>query len=61
MLYEPVGSFTHRDSAGAQRLYFTGRVHGHKLPRGSYRLQTVATYVSGEHSGKLLAAFTISG
>jgi hypothetical protein len=60
-LYEPAGSFTHRDSAGAQRLYFTGRVHGHKLPRGSYRLQTVATYVSGEHSGKLLAAFAISG
>ncbi|HWJ51453.1 MAG TPA: hypothetical protein VNR42_10550, partial [Solirubrobacteraceae bacterium] len=38
-----VGSFTHRDRAGANRFQFTGRLGGHKLPAGSYRLEAAAT------------------
>lgn len=58
--YKSAGSFTHRDSAGAQRLYFTGRVHGRKLSRGAYRLQAVAKYAGGERSATLTASFRIS-
>jgi hypothetical protein len=60
-LYRTLGSFTHRDTAGAQRLYFTGRLHGRKLKRSSYRLQAIANYGPGVQSAKLLAAFTITG
>ena len=42
-LYKSLGSFTHRDAAGPQRLYFTGRLHGRRLPRGRYRLQLRAS------------------
>ena len=36
--YVAVGSFSHADRAGANRFHFTGRVNGHKLRPGSYRL-----------------------
>jgi hypothetical protein len=32
------GSFTHADAAGANSAHFTGRIRGHKLAVGSYRL-----------------------
>jgi hypothetical protein len=37
-----VGSFTHTDVAGFNTFTFTGRVHGRKLAKGSYRLRAVA-------------------
>jgi putative CocE/NonD family hydrolase len=37
-----VGSFTHADRAGANRLHFTGRVRRRGLRPGRYRLDTVA-------------------
>jgi hypothetical protein len=33
-----VGSFIHRDRAGANRFGFSGRIHGHALSPGRYRL-----------------------
>jgi hypothetical protein len=33
-----VGRFTHRDLPGPNRFHFSGRVNGHKLRAGSYRL-----------------------
>jgi hypothetical protein len=60
-LYRTLGSFTHRDAAGAQRLYFTGRLHGHKLKRGSYRLQAVSSYGAGQRSKPVQVAFSITG
>jgi len=33
-----VGSFAHRDTAGSNRLAFTGRLHGHALATGAYLL-----------------------
>ncbi len=38
-----VGSFDHRDHAGANSFHFTGRVNGYKLEVGSYRLVAFAT------------------
>ena len=38
-----VGSFTHRDRQGANRLHFTGRVNGHALAAGRYVLEATAT------------------
>lgn len=40
-LYVSVGGFTHADKAGANSLYFSGRIKGRKLAPGSYRLQAV--------------------
>jgi hypothetical protein len=39
--YDNVGSFTHTDTAGANRFRFTGRISGRKLTPGKYRLQAV--------------------
>jgi hypothetical protein len=33
-----VGGFTHPDAAGANRFHFIGRVGGHRLQPGNYRL-----------------------
>jgi hypothetical protein len=33
-----VGNFTHADAAGHNRFHFTGRVRGHKLAVGPYKL-----------------------
>jgi len=41
-LYKTLGTFSHSDVAGANRLKFSGRLHNHKLPAGSYRLVAVA-------------------
>ncbi len=42
-----LGGFTHVDKAGAQSLHFSGRLHGHKLRAGAYRLQAVAHDAAG--------------
>jgi hypothetical protein len=40
------GSFTHTDVAGANRFHFSGRMRGHGLPKGSYKLTAVPRYHS---------------
>jgi CSLREA domain-containing protein len=40
----PVGSFAHADSAGANRLHFSGRVGGKALAPGRYILSAVAQF-----------------
>jgi hypothetical protein len=45
--YRALGSFTHTDRAGANSLHFSGRLHGKKLARGSYRLQAVPHNAAG--------------
>jgi uncharacterized repeat protein (TIGR01451 family) len=50
--YLTVGSFTHTDTAGSNQFHFTGRVHGHRLARGTYRLKAVAR--SGNRQGNTL-------
>ena len=34
-----VGSFSHKDKVGRNKIHFTGRVHRHKLAPGKYRLR----------------------
>jgi CSLREA domain-containing protein len=34
-----LGSFSHKDKAGKNKVHFTGRVHRHKLAPGKYRLR----------------------
>jgi hypothetical protein len=46
-LYTVIGSFTHTDTAGANKLHFSGRLKGRKLAKGSYRLQAVAHNAAG--------------
>jgi hypothetical protein len=46
-LLTPVGSFTHSDLAGANGFHFSGRVHGHALAPGSYRLQAIPRNAAG--------------
>ena len=41
------GRFTHKDTAGVNRFHFTGRLRGHKLRPGKYRLRAVARTASG--------------
>jgi hypothetical protein len=54
-----VGSFTHRDSAGAVSFHFTGRVRGRKLEPGGYRL--LAARLSGQAGDTTRIAFRIIG
>ena len=51
------GSFTHADRAGANRLYFSGRVRGHGLAPGSYRLE-VTPRAGGKAGNKGFEAAT---
>jgi hypothetical protein len=46
-IYTAIGSFTHTDTAGANKLHFSGRLKGGKLGKGSYRLQAVAHNAAG--------------
>jgi hypothetical protein len=46
-IYTALGSFTHTDTAGANKLHFSGRLKGRKLAKGSYRLQAVAHNAAG--------------
>jgi hypothetical protein len=45
--YVSLGSFTRRDVAGFNTFVFTGRIRGHKLRRGSYKLEAVAKTDAG--------------
>jgi hypothetical protein len=53
-----VGSFTHHDRAGTNRLQFTGRLRGRALRSGSYELKATAT-LDGRHSPAVGASFVI--
>ena len=56
-----IGTFTHADTAGPNRLHFTGRIHGHKLTPGSYRLTATARIGRGTPSTARTAAFRLVG
>jgi alpha-tubulin suppressor-like RCC1 family protein len=56
--YRVLGSFTHVDGVGANRLRFTGRVAGGALKPGSYRLSVTAGEIGGR-SPTLTAGFKI--
>ena len=51
--YVPLGSFTHADKAGTNSLHFSGRLHGRKLAKGSYRLQAIAHDAAGNGPASL--------
>jgi hypothetical protein len=53
-----VGSFSHQDGTGANRLHFTGRVNGHKLAPGRYMLEATAV-LAGQRSPAVIASFQI--
>jgi hypothetical protein len=58
--YAGVGSFKHKDAAGAVRFRFTGRVRGRALRRGRYRLKAVPRNPAG--SGRAVyGKFRIKG
>ncbi len=57
-LYRPLGTFTHRDAAGHNSFRFSGRVKGHRLAAGSYRLQAVPA-LAGRVGSARTATFTI--
>jgi hypothetical protein len=52
--YVAVGGFTHSDASGLNRFRFTGRVGGHKLPPGNYKLN--ATPRSNGKAGTTVSA-----
>ena len=58
--YVRVGSFTHKDAAGAVHFRFTGRVGGRTLKPGSYRLELVPRNGAGTGAAAI-KAFTIKG
>jgi len=58
-LYRAVGSFSHRDRIGANRLHFTGRVNRTPLRVGSYRLSAVARNAAGQSSAARVTSFRI--
>jgi Kelch motif protein len=57
--YVKVGSFTHRDVAAKNKLHFTGRLRGHKLTPGLYRLQVGAKNSARKTSRLLTKPFHI--
>jgi hypothetical protein len=57
--YVKLGSFTHADSAGANRLHFTGRLRGRRLPPGSYRLSATPRNGLGVAGATVSAGFTV--
>ncbi len=57
--YATLGSFTHADVAGANRMRFSGRLRGSKLEPGEYRLRAIARSAGGK-SAPRTAAFRIT-
>jgi hypothetical protein len=53
-----IGSFSHRDHAGRNRLRFTGRLDGHALSPGNYQL-TARARLAGQQSRTIRTSFTI--
>lgn len=56
--YVPVGGFIHHDASGANRFHFTGRVGGHRLRPGNYRL-SAAPQANGTTGKTVSAQFRI--
>jgi len=54
-----VATFTHTDSAGANRLHFSGRVHGRRLAPRAYRLTATPRNSAGKSGRPVSATFTI--
>ena len=54
-----LGSFTHNDEAGTNVFRFTGRVAGHTLAPGTYRLSAVATAGTATSAART-AAFKVT-
>jgi hypothetical protein len=54
-----IGSFTHQDTAGPNRLPFSGKLHGHALAAGTYSLQVTPTH-AGLTGKTITAPFRIS-
>jgi hypothetical protein len=54
-----VGTFAHVDRAGRNRLSFSGRIGGHGLPPGRYRLQATPV-LAGKAGQTRSASFTIA-
>jgi len=54
-----LGSFTHVDVAGANHFRFSGRLHGHALARGAYRLVAVPKNAGGRTGTARSIAFKI--
>ena len=57
--WRAVGHFTHADAAGADRLHFSGRINGRKLPVGTYRLVVTARVGRGRASAAHTVGFAI--
>ncbi len=57
--YRKLGGFTHMDAVGTNALRFTGRIAGHALPVGSYRLSASAQSAGGA-SAMRTATFQIT-
>jgi hypothetical protein len=55
-----VGAFEHTDALGQIRLHFSGRLGGHKLAIGSYRLKLIPSSPAG-HGRASISSFTIKG
>lgn len=57
-MFKTVGRFTHMDAAGSNRFRFTGRVSGHALAPGHYRLKAVPVDVAGK-GASAVARFSV--
>ena len=53
-----VGSFSHLDRVGKNRLHFTGRLRGHALAPGRYQLRLFST-LAAQHGNTITGSFTI--
>jgi hypothetical protein len=58
-LYVALGTFRHADKGGSVSLHFTGRVAGHRLAPGSYKLSAQARNSSGLNSNVLTISFSV--
>ncbi len=57
--YASAGSVTHNDIAGTNTIRFSGRLDGHALPPGTYRLLLAARNTAGQSSQQLSTTFKI--
>jgi hypothetical protein len=57
--FSTVGSFSHGDTAGANRFRFTGRIRGRALRPGSYQLVSAPTNAAGKTGATHLNALKI--
>ena len=57
--YATAGSVTHNDIAGTNTIRFNGRLNGHALPPGTYRLLLAARNTAGQTSQQLTTTFKI--